>query len=159
MRKIVLGLLTMVGLGIAMEKMTEHYVAYPEDYRLWTHLKSMVINDVHHLANPFEGIHHVYANEKATEGLTKKSYEEGATFVFDLLEANRTKEATTEGGRKFIGVMTYDSKKFAKTGNWGFEAFAGDSQTERVVKDAGVSCFACHQAVQQESFVFSKFRK
>jgi len=159
MKKILLGVVTVIGLGIATEKMAENYVEYPKDYRLWTHLKSMVINDAHHLANPFEGIHHIYANEKATEGLAKNSYEEGATFVFDLLEANRTKEATTEGNRKFIGVMTYDPQKFAKTGNWGFQAFAGDSQTQRVVDDGGVSCFACHQGVQQESFIFSKFRK
>jgi len=138
---------------------TEHKVAYPKDYRLWTHLKSMVINDAHSLGDSFEGMHHVYANEKATEGLEKNSYEKGASFVLDLLEANRTKETTTEGDRKFIGVMTYDPKKFAKTGNWGFEAFAGDSQTQTVVKDAGVSCFQCHVGAEKQSYVFSTFRK
>lgn len=138
---------------------SDHNVTYPTDYRSWTHLKSMVINKAHSLADPFEGIHHIYANEKAKEGLEKNSYEKGATFVFDLLKAEISKEATTEGERKFIGVMIYDPKKFSKTGNWGFEAFAGDSKTEKVVKDAGVSCFSCHVGVEKQSFVFSTFRK
>jgi len=164
MNKIKLATLTLSSLVLVACSSTllyaiEHKVDYPKDYRLWTHLKSMVINDAHSLADPFEGIHHVYANKEATEGLEKNAYEKGATFVFDLLEANRTKEATTEGKRKFIGVMTYDPKKFSKTGNWGFEAFAGDSQTQTVVKDAGVSCFACHVGVEKESYVFSNFRK
>ena len=151
-------LLTMA-MTLSLVQALEHEVAYPTDYRTWTHLKSMVINKAHSLSDPFEGIHHIYANEKAKDGLEKNSYEKGATFVFDLLKAERSKEATVEGERKFIGVMTYDPKKFSKTGNWGFEAFAGDSRTEKVVKDSGVSCFTCHVGVEKQSFVFSTFRK
>jgi len=138
---------------------SEHRVEYPTEYRNWTHLKSMVINSAHSLADPFEGIHHIYANEKAKDGLEKNSYEKGASFVFDLLTAERSKEGTTEGTRKFIGVMVYNPQQFSKTGNWGFEAFAGDSKTQKVVKDSGVSCFECHVGVEKQSFVFSTFRK
>lgn len=164
MKKIKLTTLALSSLVLAACSSTilyasEHSVSYPTDYRLWTHLKSMVINDSHGLADPFEGIHHIYGNDKATEGLEKKSYEKGATFVFDLLKAERSKDATTEGDRKFIGVMTYDPNKFEKTGNWGFEAFAGDSKTQKVVKDSGVSCFQCHVSVEKQNFVFSTFRK
>jgi len=155
MKKIALAVTFVMGLGMA----DEHKVSYPEDYRTWTHLKSMVINDAHSLSDPFEGMHHIYANKKAVDGLKKNSYKNGATFVFDLLGAERSKEATTEGKRKFIGVMKYDSSKYKKTAHWGFEAFAGDSKDKRVVKDAGVSCFKCHVGVEKQSYVFSQYRK
>ena len=134
-------------------------VDYPTNYREWTHLKSMIINKSHPLANPFEGIHHVYANEKALDGLKKNKYKNGSRFVFDLLQANRDADATTEGKRKFIGVMQYNTQLFKNTGNWGFEAFAGDSKTKRAVQDKGVSCFECHIGVKDSSYVFSNFRK
>ena len=155
MKKILLAVSVVVSLSIA----GEHKVSYPNDYRTWTHVKSMVINDAHSLSDPFEGLHHIYANQKALEGLKSNTYQNGATFVFDLLIAERTKEATLEGKRKFIGVMSYDKTKYKKTGNWGFEAFAGDSKDKRVVKDAGVSCFQCHTAVEKKSYVFTEYRK
>ena len=155
MNKILLAMTFVTGLCMA----GEHKVSYPKDYRTWTHVKSMVINDAHSLSDPFEGMHHVYGNNKALDGLNANTYKNGATFVFDLLSAERTKEATVEGKRKFIGVMTYDNTKFKKTGNWGFEAFAGDSKDKRVVKDSGISCFQCHVAVEQKSYVFTEYRK
>lgn len=145
---------TLLTLAIAADP-----VAYPEGYRSWTHVKSMVIHPDHSLADPFEGIHHVYANMAALKGLRSNKYKKGATLVFDLLAQEIGGGATQEGSRKFIGVMEYDAKRFADTGGWGFEAFAGDSKTERVVGDGGAGCFACHQAAKQDSYVFSKYRQ
>ena len=155
MKKILLAVAAITSLSIA----GEDKVSYPNTYRTWTHVKSMVINGAHSLSDPFEGIHHVYANTKAIKGLKNNAYTNGATLVFDLLSAERTKEATVEGKRKFIGVMSYDTTKYKKTGNWGFEAFAGDSKDKRVVKDAGISCFKCHIAVKKKSYVFTEYRK
>jgi hypothetical protein len=138
---------------------TVESVAYPEGYRSWTHVKSMVIHPDHDLADPFEGIHHVYANDAALAGLESNSYQKGATIVFDLLSQNVGGGATQEGDRKFIGVMEYDPERFAATGGWGFEVFPGNSTTERGVKDGGTSCYACHQAAKANSYVFSKYRK
>jgi hypothetical protein len=134
-------------------------VDYPESYRDWTHVKSMVINKSHSLFDPFEGIHHIYANDKALNGLKSKTYKDGSTFVFDLLKAKRTDDAIVEGKRKFIGVMSYDAQKYSKTGGWGFEAYEGNSKDKRVVKDGGISCFECHKGVKKHSFVFSTYRK
>lgn len=134
-------------------------VAYPDGYRSWTHVKSMVIHADHGLADPFEGIHHVYANDAALAGLQGDAYRDGATLVFDLLGQVPGGGATQEGERKFIGVMEYDTERFAATGGWGFEVFAGDSRTERGVDDGGASCFACHQAVKENQYVFSRYRQ
>lgn len=155
MKKILLALTVLTGLSMA----GEDKVSYPKDYRTWAHVKSMVINDAHSLSDPFEGIHHVYGNNKAMDGLNTNKYKNGSKFVFDLLSAERSKEATVEGKRKFIGVMEFDNTKYKKTGNWGFEAFAGNSKDKRVVKDTGVSCFQCHVAVEKKSYVFTEYRK
>ena len=134
-------------------------VAYPEGYRDWTHVKTMVIHPDHALADPFEGIHHVYAYKNAQAGLQRGEYRTGSVFVFDLLEYEDTATAGTEGARKFIGVMQYDARRFAETGGWGFEAFAGDSKSERVVSDGGTSCFTCHVAAKGSGYVFASYRE
>jgi hypothetical protein len=134
-------------------------VSYPEGYRDWSHANSMVIQPGHSLEDPFAGIHHIYANEKAIEGMTDGRYDSGAVFVFDLLNYDDAGNALTESNRKFIGVMQYDEQAFEATGGWGFEAFAGDSRTDRLVDDGGTSCFGCHMAVKDAAYVFTIYRK
>ncbi|WP_129645321.1 cytochrome P460 family protein [Peristeroidobacter agariperforans] len=135
-------------------------VPYPQGYRQWQHIKSMVIQTGHPLHASFGGIHHLYANEKARAGYRSGKFPDGSTIVFDLLEANDADSAITEGKRKVVGVMLKDTRKYAATGGWGFEGFAGDSPTERVVGDkAATACFTCHIARQQQDFVFSSYRE
>lgn len=134
-------------------------VPYPEGYRSWTHVKSMVIQEGHPLHASFGGIHHLYANERALEGYRTGRFPDGAVIVFDLLEATADANAITEGRRKVVGVMHRDAERYAATGGWGFEGFAGDGTTERVVGDqAATACFACHQAQAGDDFVFSEYR-
>ena len=134
-------------------------VKYPEGYRQWTHVKSMVIQQGHPLFESFGGIHHVYANKKALEAMKKsKPYPDGAVMVFDLLEAKSENNATVEGPRKIIGVMEKDSKRFAQTGGWGFEGFKDDTR-ERAVTDPKGACFNCHEPQKKTDYVFSSYRK
>jgi hypothetical protein len=134
-------------------------VKYPEGYRKWPHVKSMVIEQGHPLYESFGGIHHVYANEKALGALAagKGQYPDGAVFVFDLLEAVEDGNAIAEGKRKVVGVMEKDGKRFASTGGWGFEAFKDDTR-ERAVRDM-TSCFECHAPQKERGYVFSELRK
>lgn len=135
-------------------------VPYPENYRAWTHVKSMVIESGHPLHASFGGIHHLYANEAAMRGYRSGTFPDGAVIVFDLLAADEKDHSVTEGARKVVGVMRRDAKKFAATGGWGFEGFAADSRTERVVgANAATACFACHQSQQANGFVFSRYRQ
>ena len=46
-------------------------VSYPDGYRNWHHVKSMIINPGHPLHDAFGGIHHIYANEKSMKGYKK----------------------------------------------------------------------------------------
>lgn len=133
-------------------------VPYPEGYRSWFHTKSMLIQPGHALADPFQGIHHIYANPKALRGLKNGSYEDGAVLVFDLLKYNEKDLTIQEGERKLTGVMHKDATKYAATGGWGFEGFSGNSTSERLVKDGGKSCFACHASEKAKGYVFSEIR-
>jgi hypothetical protein len=133
-------------------------VQYPEGYRNWVHVKSMLILPGHPLYDAFGGIHHIYANDKALRGYKTGKFPDGSVIVFDLLEAKSESNNYVEGPRKVVGVMYKNSEKFKDTGGWGFEAFKGDTK-ERVVKNVVEDCFSCHASQEKEDFVFSKFRK
>ncbi len=135
-------------------------VPYPEGYREWVHIKSMVIQKGHPLYEAFGGIHHIYANDKALQAYYGKTrtFPDGSVIVFDLLEAQQQDNAIVEGKRKVVGVMVKDSKRFAETGGWGFEGFKGDTR-QRVVTDPKAACFNCHASQQANDFVFSRYRK
>jgi len=134
-------------------------VPYPDGYRDWRHIKSMVIEPGHPLYASFGGIHHIYANKKAVQGYQSGRFADGAVIVFDLLEAKREGNAVIEGPRKVVGVMHKNARRYAATGGWGFEGFAGDSKTERVVgANAKTACFDCHAGQKDTDSVFSRLR-
>lgn len=135
-------------------------VPYPEGYRQWAHVKSMVINAGHPLFDAFGGIHHLYANKQAMQGYKAGKFADGSVIVFDLLEVNTADNAVQEGARKVVGVMRKNARQYKDTGGWGFEGFKGDSKTERAVgKNAASACYQCHTAKKDNDFVFSAFRK
>ncbi|MFQ5752580.1 MAG: cytochrome P460 family protein [bacterium] len=154
-----LAVLMIVGIACMTSNAGDSKVDYPEGYRQWAHVKSMVLQEGHALYETFGGIHHVYANEKASAAMKAgKPYPDGAVLVFDLLEAIADNNAIVEGARKVVGVMQKDSKKFSATGGWGYEGFKGDTK-ERVVEDANASCHSCHMSQKGNDYVFSKHRK
>jgi len=133
---------------------------YPHGYREWTHVKTMQIKSGHPLYDAFGGIHHVYANKKAMEGYRRGKFPNGATIVFDLLEAREELATTSEGARKVLGVMHKNAAKYKDTAGWGFEAFKGDSRKDRLAgANAATACFQCHAAQKDRDYVFSSFRK
>lgn len=134
-------------------------VPYPDGYRNWTHIKSMVIEPGHALATPFQGIHHIYGNKKAMQGQITGKYQDGSVLVFDLLNYTKNDDTIQEADRKLIGVMHKDSTKYTNTGGWGFEGFSANSKTERLTSDGGAGCFSCHMPKKENDYVYSKFRK
>jgi len=160
-RRLVPLCLALVLIGLAHAASPEaSSVAYPAGYRKWPLVKSMVIySDKHPLFGQFGGLHHVYANAEALRALTKGgTFPDGSVLVFDLLEAKDENGAYVEGARKLVAVMTKDRARFKATGGWGFEAFKGDSETERLVKDPAKECFTCHQQQKDNDFAFSGYK-
>lgn len=135
-------------------------VPYPEGYRFWAHVRSGLIGPESPDFKNTGGMHHIYANDKALEGYVKGRFPDGATIVYDLLEASTKDGITTEGQRRYLTVMTKDGKRFAETGGWGFEVFRKDSHTDRVVgANAKSRCFDCHAGQKDRDYVFGSFRK
>jgi len=133
-------------------------VDYPDGYRHWTHVKSLILEPGHALYASFGGLHHIYANRRAMMGYKTGKFPDGAVIVFDLLEATGDSTAFTEGRRKLVGVMVRDTRGYAATGGWGFEGFAGDSHSERLVDGKGATaCYPCHETTDN-SHVFSRLR-
>jgi len=133
-------------------------VPYPEAHTELRHVKSMVIQGGHPLAEAFGGIHHVYADEVAWEGLPDGDFADGALLVFDLLEAKSEENAIVEGSRRVLAVMRRDTERFADTGGWGFQAFAQGDPERPVVRDPASECFACHQSEADHGYVFTRPR-
>lgn len=134
-------------------------VPYPAGYRGWAHVKTMQILPGHPLHESFGGVHHLYANAKALEGYRRGRFPDGAVIVFDLLEAKQDAGTVVDGARKVVGVMRKDAKRYSATGGWGFEAFKGDSRTERAVgANAAGACYGCHAPQRDRDFVFSAWK-
>ncbi|MEW6132996.1 MAG: cytochrome P460 family protein [Pseudomonadota bacterium] len=157
MKKPFLGLVSV--LAMAVQAAEPPAVAFPEGYRDWRHVKSMELKPAHPLYESFGGIHHLYANPKAVQGYRNGRFPDGATIVFDLLEAQNGVNAMTEGKRKVLGVMVRDASRHGATGGWGFEAFAGGDPKKPVVgRDAAKACFGCHATRQDSNYLFSSLR-
>src|SRR5262245_38846334 len=112
-------------------------IPYPIGYRMWTHVRTVLIRPKSPAFESFGGLHHIYANEKAMGGYRAGRFPDGSVLVFELLETRENAGVTTEGPRKRVGVMVKESKRYADTGGWGVESFQGDSQTERRLNAEG----------------------
>jgi len=136
-------------------------VDYPDGYRHWTHVKSLILEPGHALYASFGGLHHIYANRRAMMGYKTGKFPDGAVIVFDLLEVNPGGNAIAEGPRKIVGVMQRNARRFKDTGGWGFEGFAkGDPQHRAVGGEAKAACFGCHlEQASQTGYVFSTWRE
>lgn len=128
-------------------------LAYPEGFRDWHHVKSMVLNKGHPLYEAVGGMHHIYANKKALTGYKAGKFGDGATIVFDLFEAIDKDNAISEGKRKAVVVMHKDAKRFKATDGWGYEVFADRKGTLDAKGQA--DCHACHTQQKAKDFVFS----
>ncbi len=145
--------------GIFVFGFSKNEVKYPDGYRNWTHVKTLILEKGHPLFDAFGGIHHIYANKTALEGYSNgKKFKDGSVIVFDLLEKVSADNAVSEGSRKIVGFMLKDSKKFKSTGGWGFEGFKGDTK-DRAVNDMNGQCFSCHLSQKDNDYVFSSYRK
>lgn len=133
-------------------------VYYPEGFRNWTHVKSMILEEGHPLYESFGGIHHLYANSEAMQGYRNGTFPDGSVIVFDLFHAVRADNAVTEGDRKVVGVMYKNAKAFSETGGWGFGGYK-NLLGEKLDIDGKTACYNCHTAQKDKDFVFSSYRE
>ena len=133
-------------------------VAYPEGYRNWVHVKSELLSPAHQSFATNGGFHHIYANPGAMDGYRSRTFPDGSIIVFDWLEMNDNNGVFAEGPRRQIDVMVKDSKRFEKSGGWGFQRFVKDSKVERAAAPTPAQCFACHEKLKKDGLVLSNYR-
>jgi len=137
----------------------DSWLAYPEGYRDWVHVKSGLISPAHKGFASMGGFQHIYANPKAMIGYRTREFPDGSIIVFDWLEMTDKDGAFEEGPRRQTDVMVKDSRRFAKTGGWGFQRFAKDSKTELAATPTPQQCFACHDKLKKDGLVLSSYRQ
>ncbi len=126
--------------------------ALPRELDSYKHIGSLIIPDKN---SPLFGIHHFTMNNKGLAAFEKgAAYPEGTIIVGSVYEVVTTPEgAMNEGKKQFFTYMRKD-KSAKETGGWQFAAFAPDGKL--VQKDVKTDCFACHTAVKDSDYVFSK---
>ena len=130
---------------------------YPDNFRRWVHVGTGVIMPG---TNPQlmseEGMHHIFANQKAANGYASGDFPDGSIIVYELREAQQKNGVIFEGDRKRVDVMIKDLSLYKSTGGWRFERFWADDQTQDAIRDSGRSCFQCHSKANAHGFVFSQ---
>jgi Cytochrome P460 len=132
---------------------------YPDTFRRWVHVGTgVILPGTNPLLKSEEGMHHIFANGKASDGYASGDFADGAILVYELREAQQKNGVIFEGERRRVDVMIKDSKKYAATGGWRFERFWAADQTQNAVHDGGASCFECHANARAHGFVFSRLQ-
>jgi hypothetical protein len=118
-----------------------------------------VISPTHKFFASIGGFQHIYANREAMVGYRTRAFPEGSIVVVDWLEMREKESVFEEGARRQVDVMVKDSRRFAKTGGWGFQRFVKDSQTELAATPTPEECFACHEKLKKDGLILSSYRQ
>lgn len=126
--------------------------ALPKDLAAYRHVGSLIIPDK---SSPLFGIHHFTMNKQALEAFEKgTAYPDGSIIVGSVYEVVTTPEGIINEGKKQFFTYMQKNASAKETGGWVFAAFAPDGK--KVEKDVKKDCFACHVAVKDNDYVFSK---
>lgn len=130
----------------------------PSGWRNWTHITTGVIySDKHPLFGAFGGVHHIYANAPATQVYRQNGnrYPDGSQIVFVLYEAKDRSGMYVAGKKKVTALIVKDSKRYAKSGGWGWQAFGADGKP--IVTDPVGQCQGCHVSSPNRDLVISRW--
>lgn len=139
---------------------TEGGLTIPADFQHWYLANSMLVTKEPNQFGLVTGNHLIYVN-RAGFGRFERGgeapYPDGTVFVDDVRDFTLVDGAYQQGARKAVPVMVKDSKKYASTGGWGFQAWAGGDPTKPLVNDPTKQCFSCHASKKANDYVFSTY--
>jgi len=153
---------TLFAVGTLIAAPADEGVKMPSEFRSWYLVNSMLVTKEPNKFGLITGNHLVYINPSGLDRLKgggSSAYPDGTIFVDDVREFSLDDGAYVEGGRKAVPVMVKDSKKYATTGGWGFQAWGGGDPAKPIVTDAPKQCFECHRSQKANDFVFSTYIK
>ncbi len=150
----VIGILGFAGifmsLGAVMTISAGDDVPFPNGFRDWFVVNSMIVTKDSPISAQIGGMHIIYVNAKGLPTLKAGGpfpYPDGTVFADDVHEYSVKDGSYIEGSKKAVTVMMKDSKKYATNGGWGFQVWAGGDPSKPLVPDAAhatQACFACH---------------
>jgi len=133
-------------------------VKAPANYRKWFHVNSMYVDKTSPLFDVLGGMHSVYINSTGESALKKAGpYPDNTILLDDLYDVTLSDGSYVEGPRKALAIMVKDKKKYASTGGWAFQAWAGGDPKKPLVTDPVKQCFECHQARKDQDYVYSTY--
>src|SRR5271170_95015 len=138
-------------------------VPFPNGFRNWFVVNSMIVTKDSPDSGQIGGMHIIYVNAKGLPTLKKSGpfpYPDGTVFADDVHEFSVKDGSYVEGKKKAVTVMVKDAAKYASTGGWGFQVWAGGDPTKPLIPDAAhaaQACFACHTPQKAQDYVFSTY--
>ena len=106
------------------------------------------------------GVHLIYVNPAGLDRLKQggpTKYPDGTVFTDDVREFSLDDGVYHQGGHKFITTMVRDSKAYASTGGWGFQAWKGGDPAKPIADNPTKQCFSCHEPQKGNDYVFSTY--
>lgn len=138
------------------------HVPFPETYRSWQLVKSIVVGPDSSLFATRGGIHHYYANSLAIDGYRTGKFPEGAIIVDEAMWMKDgdglAKGIWLENGQRFLEVMSKDADVYKATDGWGYERFEGETHNGQLGADGQAHCNECHEKAQNHNHVYSNLR-
>ena len=130
----------------------------PSGYRKWFHVNTMIVDKASPLFDALGGMHNVHINSVGESALKQGGpYPDGTVFLTDLHDYAVVDGSYVEGALKGLAVMVKDPTKYAATGGWGFQFWAGGDPNKPMVTDAAKQCFECHQPKKAQDYVYSTY--
>ena len=133
-------------------------IKLPVGYRSWFHVNTSIVDKASPLFETLGGMHNIYVNSTGQAALKKGApYPDKTVFISDVHEFTVSDGTYVEGPRKALAIMVKDHKKYASTGGWGFQLWAGGDAKKAVVTDPAKQCFECHQPKKDQDYVYSTY--
>ena len=138
-------------------------VPFPTGFRDWFVVNSMIVTKDSPISAQIGGMHIIYVNGKGLSTLKAGGafpYPDGTVFADDVHDFSVKDGSYVEGSKKAVTAMIKDAKKYATTGGWGFQVWAGGDPSKPLVPDSAhavQACFICHTPQKAQDFTFSTY--
>ncbi len=163
----VFGIFGLAGIFVALSavstKSAGDDVPFPTGFRDWFVVNSMIVTKDSPMSAQIGGMHIIYLNAEGLPTLKAGGplpYPDGTVFADDVHEFSVKDGSYVEGTKKAVTVMVKDAKKYATTGGWGFQVWAGGDPSKPLVPDAAhaiPACFVCHTPQKDQDYTFSTY--
>jgi hypothetical protein len=159
----VLGVLSLSLGAVTTISAASDEVPFPTTFHDWFVVNSMIITKDSPAAAQIGGMHIIYVNATGLPVLKKGGpypYPDGTVFADDVHDFSIKDGSYVEGAKKAITTMVKGSKKYAATGGWGFQVWAGGDPARPLIPDTAhaiQACFVCHTPQAAQDYTFSSY--